>query len=216
MLSKRTIERLAGAFLVAGLVAFLAHGLTLDQGVVPMTVLLVLVYGFMIILSALLVYLIFHSHERTLALLGAFGLAAHGLVVVLGCALLLVQLEFAQEFGATGGAETGSAAAAARALALTMNMIRAFTFLFLGLGLVPLGVLIAWSGAVARWVGWLGVVAGVLGFLGVLAGLFKVGEGGLMMMGIFSMFGFILVLGVRLLVGEMLEVTAGLGRKEAT
>ena len=68
MFSKRSIERLAGASMVFGLVAFLAHGKTLDQGVVPMTVLLVLVYGFMIILSALLVYVIFHSHERTLAL----------------------------------------------------------------------------------------------------------------------------------------------------
>ena len=209
MFSTRSIERLAGAFLVVGLAAFLAHGLTLDQGVVPMTVLLVLVYGFMIILSALLVYLIFHSHERTLALFGAFGLAAHGVFAVLVCALLLTQLEFAQEFGATGGAEPDSVAAAARALALTMNMIRAFTFLFLGLGLVPLGVLIAWSGAVARWLGWLGVVASVLGFLGVLAGLFNVGEGGLMIVGIFLMFGFVLVLGVRLLVRKTLEATEG-------
>lgn len=55
MFSRRSIERLAGAFLVTGLVALLAHGLTLDQGVVPVAVLLVLVYGFMIILSALLV-----------------------------------------------------------------------------------------------------------------------------------------------------------------
>ncbi len=52
MFSKRSIERLAGACLVTGLVAFLAHGLTLDQGVGRMTILLVLVYGFMIILCA--------------------------------------------------------------------------------------------------------------------------------------------------------------------
>ncbi len=208
MFSKRGIERLAGACLVTGLVAFWAHGLTLDQGVVPMTVLLVLVYGFMIILSALLVYLIFHSHERTLALFSAFGLAAHGLFVVLVCALLVAQLEFAQEFAATGEAETDSVAAAARALALTMGSIRASTFLFLGLGLVPLGVLIAWSGAVARWLGWVGVVAGVLGFLGVLAVIFNVVVGGLMFMsGIYLMFGFIFILGVRLLVRETREAT---------
>ncbi len=217
MFSKRSIERLAGACLVTGLVAFLAHGLTLDQGVGRMTILLVLVYGFMIILCAVLVYLIFDSHERTLALVGAFGLAAHGLFVVLVCALLLAQLEFAQEFVATGEAETDSVAAAATALALTMGIIRASAFLFLGLGLVPLGVLIAWSGAVARWLGWLGVVAGVLGFLGVLAVLFNVVVGRLMFMsGIFSMFGFLLILGIRLLVWETREATAGLGRKEAT
>ena len=98
--------------------------------------------------------------------------------------------------------------AAARALALTMGSIRATTFLFLGLGLVPLGVLIAWSGAVARWLGWLGVVAGVLGFLGVLAAIFNVVVGRLMFMSvIFLMFGFILILGVRLLVRETLEAT---------
>ena len=34
--------------------------------------------------------------------------------------------------------------------------------------------MIAWSGAVARWVGWLGIVAGILGFLGMLARLFNV------------------------------------------
>ncbi len=216
MFSERSIERLAGAFLVTGLVSFLAHGLTLDQGVRPITILLVLVYGFMIILSALLIYLIFHSHERTLALFGAFGLAAHGLFVVLVCALLLAQLEFAKEFVTTGGAETDSVAAAARVLALTMGSIRTCTFLFLGLGLVPLGVLIAWSGAVARWLGWLGVVAGVLGFLGVLAVIFKVGVGRLMFMpGIFLMFGFILILGIRLLVRETREATVELSRKES-
>ncbi len=217
MFSKRSIERLAGAFMVAGLVAFWAHGLTMDQGVVPMTVLLILAYGFMIILSALLVYLIFHSHERTLALFGAFGLAAHGLFVVLVCALLVAQLEFAREFAATDGAETDAVAAAARVLALTMGSIRVFTFLFLGLGLVPLGVLIARSGAVARWLGWLGVVAGVLGFLGVLAVMFNVAVGGGMFMsGILLMFGFILILGIRLLVRKTREATAGLRRKEAT
>ncbi len=211
MFSKRSIERLAGASLVAGLVAFLAHGQTLDQGVGPMTVLCVLAYGFMIILSAVPVYLIFHSHERTLALFAAFGLAAHGLFVVLVCALLLAQLELAKEFAASGEAETGSGAAAARALALTMGNIRLSTFLFLGLGLAPLGVLIAWSGAVARWLGWLGIVAGVLGFLGVLAGLFDVVAGSLMFMpGIFSMFGFIFILGIRLLVRKTREATAGL------
>ncbi len=201
MFSKRSIERLAGACLVTGLVAFLAHGLTLDQGVGPMTILLVLAYGFMIILCALLVYLIFHSHERTLALVGAFGLAAHGLFVVLVCALLLAQLEIAQEFVATGEAETDSVAAAARALAFAMGSIRIFTFLFLGLGLVPMGVLIAWSGAVARWLGWLGIVAGVMGFLGVLAVTFNVVVGPLMFMsGILLMLGFLFILGIRLLV----------------
>ena len=138
------------------------------------------------------------------------GLAAHGLFVVLVCALLLAQLEFAQKFVATGEAETDSVAAAARVLALTMGSIRVSTFLFLGLGLVPLGVLIAWSGAVARWLGWFGVVAGVLGFLGVLAVLFSLGVSELVFMsGVILMFVFILSLGIRLLVRRTREATAG-------
>ena len=210
MFSKRSSERLAGAGLVTGLAAFLAHGLTLDQGVGRMTILLVLVYGLMIILCALPVYLVFHSHERALALFGASGLAAHGLFVVLVSALLVAQLEFAQEFVATDEAETDSVAAAARALALTMGSIRVFTFLFLGLGLVPLGVLITRSGAVAHWLGWLGVVAGVLGFVGVLAVICNVVMGRLVFMsGIVLMFGFILTLGIRLLARGTREATAG-------
>ena len=116
-----------------------------------MTILLVLAYGFMIILSALFIYVVFHSHERTLALFGAFGLAAHGLFLVL----------------------------------------------------------VSWSGAVARWLGWLGIGAGVLGFLGVLAVVFNVGVGRLMFMsGILLMFGFILILGIRLLVRKTWEAPA--------
>ena len=171
MFSKRGIERLAGAFLVASFVAFLGHGVTLSTlGAGLTTILFVLIYAFLVILSAMTLYLTFRPHEQTLALFGTFGLAAHGLFIVLTCALLLAGLEFPEEFAATFGAETDSVVAAASALELTMDKIRTSAFIFLGLGLVALGVLIAWSGAVARWVGWLGIVGGILGFVGLLAG----------------------------------------------
>lgn len=208
MFSKRTIERLAGALLVAGFVAFLGHGLTLSTvGIGHTTILLVLMYGFLIILSATPLYLTFRSHERTLALFGAFGLAAHGLFVVLVCALILAQFSFEREFAATSGAEADAVAAVGRALELTMDKIRTSAFLFLALGLAPLGVLIACSGAVARWVGWLGAVAGILGFLGVFA--FYVGGPASMLYVIFLMFGFIFILGVRLLARATRQATAG-------
>ena len=207
MLSNRSIERLAGAFMVIGLISFIAHSFTLEQGVRPITILLVLVYGVMIILSAWLIYRVFYSHERTLAQFGAFGLAVHGVFVIVVCALLLAQLKFRQEFVATVGPETDAATTAARALALAMNMIRTSTFLFLGLGLVPLGALISSSGAVARWIGWLGIVAGILGFLVVLAALFDVIVGRGMFLGsVLLMFGFVLILGIRLVVRETREV----------
>ena len=212
MFSQRTLERFAGVILVAGIVAFLVHGVTLSTvGVGPTTILFVLIYGFLIILSATPLYMTFRTHERTLALFGALGLAAHGLLVVLVCALILAQFAFVKEFAVTGGTATDAGPAGARALELTMDKIRACAFLFLALGLAPLGVLIAWSGAVARWVGFLGVVVGILGFLGVLAGLFNVYVGGpaAMLSVIFLMFGFIFILGVRLVVRETRVVTAG-------
>ena len=218
MFSTRRIERLAGALLVAGFVAFLGHVVTLlTLGAGLTTIRFVLIYGFLVILSAMALYLAFHPHERTLALFSAFGFAAHGLFIVLTSILLLAGFEFPEEFAVTFGAKTDSVVGAASALEATMDKIRTSAFIFLGLGVAPLGVLIAWSGAVARWLGWLGAVSGGLGFFGVLASLFDVVVGRLMFMSIiFLMFGFILILGVRLLVRETREATAGLSSKEAT
>ena len=209
MFSKRSIERLAGALLLAGFVAFLGHGVTaFTLGAGPTTILFVLLYGFLVFLSAAILYQTFRSHERTLALFGACGLAAHGLFTVLTCALLLAGLKFPEEFAATFGAEHGSGLGGA--LESTMDKIRTLMFVFLGLGLVPLGALIAWSGAVARWVGWLGVVSGTLGFLGAMAALFDVVGGAaavLIPVAVFSMFVFVFVLGIRLVVRETHEPT---------
>ncbi len=215
MFTKRSIERLAGACLISGLMAFLAHGLTLGRGVGPMTILLVLMYGFLTILSAVAVYMVFNSRERFLAIIGAFGLGGHGLFVVLVSALLVAQLEFAREFTTTGEPGTDSVTAAARSLALTMGSIRAFAFLFLGFGLASLGGLIAWSGAFARWLGWLGVFAGVLGFLGALMVIFNVALSPFIFMtGVFLMFVFILALGIRLLVRRTREKAVKVGGQE--
>ncbi len=203
MLTNRAIERLAGGLLVASFVAFLGHVITLVLGTGPVTVSLVLVYGLLIFLSAATLYLIFGPHDRSLALFGATGLAAHGVFIVIVCAMILAQFEFAQEFPATDGQ---SVAAAGRALELAMDKIRTSAFVFMGLGLMPLGALIAWSGAVARWIGWLGVVGGILGFFGLLAALMDVvggGRGSILVWTTFlTAFGFLLILGVRLLMLE--------------
>ena len=54
MFSKRGIERLAGAFLVASFVAFLGHVVTLvTLGAGPTTILFVLIYCFLVMLSAM-------------------------------------------------------------------------------------------------------------------------------------------------------------------
>ncbi len=218
MFSKRSIERLAGTLLMASFVTFLGHVVTLlTLGAGLTTIRFVLIYGFLVILSAMALHQAFRPHERTLALFSAFGFAVHGLFIVLTSILLLAGFEFPEEFAATFGAKTDSVVRVASALEATMDKIRTSAFIFLGLGVAPLGALIAWSGAVVRWLGWLGAVSGVLGFFGVLASLFDVVVGRLMFMSIiFSMFGFILILGVRLLVRETREATTGLSSKEAT
>ena len=101
-----------------------------------------------------------------------------------------------------------------------MDRIRTTAFIFLGLSLMPLGILIVRSGAVARWMGWLGLVGGVLVFVGLLAQIFKV-IGGIpasivSMTALLCAFGFIIILGIRLMMRETREATAGLSSRKAT
>ena len=64
MFSKRSIERLAGAFLVASFVVFVSVFITVFiLGAGSTTILLVLVYGLLITLSAIPLYLTFRQHE---------------------------------------------------------------------------------------------------------------------------------------------------------
>lgn len=210
MFSKRDIERLTGVLLVASFVAFLGHVVTLGTlGAGATTIQFVFIYGILIFLSAVALYVTFRPHEEILALFGSVALAAHGLLIVLTCTFLLAGLVFPQEF-ATFGAETD--AGVASAIESTMDKIRTSSFIFLCLGLAPLGVLIAWSGAVARWVGWAAIVGGTLGFLSMLAAVFGIDVGGLgsILLPIVAIttFGFMLVLGVRLIVRETRAVVS--------
>ncbi len=203
MFSNRRLERLAGALLVAGFAAFLGHLVVLvTLRALSPTILLVLAYGLLMLLSAVALYLAFRPHEEALALFSASGLAAHGLFVVLACALILAHTEFAQKFSATS--QTDAVAAPAAALELAMNKIRSSAFAFLGVGFFPLGALVLRGGAIARWVGWLGIVSGLLGFLGSLAGLFEAFGAGnrVMLASIVPSFGFMLVIGIQLLLRQ--------------
>ena len=72
MFSTRSIERLAGALLVASFVAFLGHVVTLSTlGAGRATILFVLTYGFLVSLSALVLHLTFRAHKQVLSLFGA-------------------------------------------------------------------------------------------------------------------------------------------------
>ena len=121
MLSKRWIERMAGALLLAAFLAFLGHGLTLKQlGPGKTTIVYVLVYGFLAFLVAVPIYRVFRSHEPTLALFGAAGLAAHGLFAVLTSTFLLAGVLYPGEFAGTFGQPDGSMAPPARDFRISM------------------------------------------------------------------------------------------------
>ncbi len=84
MLTNRTVERLAGGLLAGGFVAFMSHLVTFfSLGATSVTILLVMLYGLLIFLSAAAIYLTFGPHDRALALFGATGLAAHGILIVI-------------------------------------------------------------------------------------------------------------------------------------
>ncbi|MFQ5932466.1 MAG: DUF4386 domain-containing protein [Nitrospiraceae bacterium] len=212
MLSKRSTERLAGLLLVSSFFLFLGHVVTdstLGHG--RASVVFFLLYGFPVSLTGLALYMTFRKHDPTLAMFGGFGFASHGLFVVLTAAVLLVGLRFPQEF-ATFGAESGPVAGIASSLELTMDKIGKSAFVFLGLGLLPVGVLILRTGAVARWIGWLGSAAGVLGFFGFLAGLAGIlgdrASGVVIPITMITPFAFMLILGLRLVSREVRGETA--------
>ena len=212
MLTKRSIERLAGILLVSSFFLFLVHVVTDSTlGTGRASVVLFLLYGFPMSFSGLALYMTFRKHDPTLAMFGGFGFASHGLFVVLTAAVLMVGLRFPQEF-ATFGAESGPVAGIASSLEMAMDKIGKSAFVYLSLGLLPLGVLILRTEAVARWIGWLGSAAGVLGFFGWLAGLIGILDDrafeAVIPIVMITTFPFILILGIRLISREVREEIA--------
>lgn len=207
MLSKRTIERLAGMLLVSSFFLFVGHIVTdAALGTGRASVVLFLMYGFPVSLAGLALYTTFRKHDPVLAMFSGFGFVSHGLFVVLAANLLLVGLRLPQEF-ATFGADSSPLTGIASPLELTMDKIGKSAFVFLGLGLLSVGVLIQMTRAVGRSIGLLGSAAGILAFFGFLAVLAGILEGHAIEVVIPSAmlpsFAFMLILGVRLISREV-------------
>lgn len=208
MMSTRNVEQLAGALMVTGFVAFMSHiatGVALGPG--RTTVLAAWAYGILITLAAVALYPAFRRFEETLALFGAVGLAAHGLLFMLTGAVLLAGARFPQEFAIFSDGDT-----AASALESTAFTVQRSGLVFMSVSFVAIGVLISRSAAVARWIGWLGVAAGIAILLYALSELLEIRTAGFartfLEIALLGGFGFVVVLGVRLVAREMLEVPA--------
>ncbi len=111
-------------------------------------------------------YLAFSPHNRLLALLGALGLAAGGIILAAHDIFWFVFPSVAQDFVSASGSQAEVLLETGRVIMLTANWGLSVGITFMGLGIFAYGVLMIRSRAVLRALGWLGAVAGVLAFAG--------------------------------------------------
>ncbi|OGO49790.1 MAG: hypothetical protein A2148_07360 [Chloroflexi bacterium RBG_16_68_14] len=116
------------------------------------------------IAAAGVLYLVFRSRNRTLALFGFAFLLAGQVAFVASDAGSLTLLFLADDFslGGAGGLAPGDAAVVevARAVAISSGLADQMGFTSLSVGLIAVGLLISWAPAGAgpvppRWLGWL-------------------------------------------------------------
>lgn len=191
MLSKITIERTAGVLLLLivalfAALTFVEFGLDVSQehfregfrdkivqnqdrfaaGLVLSSVMSVVMIG-----AAGALYSTFRPHEPTLATVGAYGLLAGGVLLLAGAGSGVALHDLAGEWSATGGAQAEQVLTSARAVALVFAFFANIAFFLLFGGVSAFGALIAWTGAIPRWLGWLAVFSGVLQALSLTVGL---------------------------------------------
>ena len=112
-------------------------------------------------------YLAFRSHDRVLALLGSFGLAAGGLILAVHDIPWFALPSIAQDFVSASGAEISVLQNTGRMIMLVANWGLSVGVTFLGLGILCYGILIVSNGIVPRALGWLGIISGALLSAGV-------------------------------------------------
>ncbi len=171
MLSIRHTERLTGILLLASVLMMIAHiiaDVALGHG--SASAYMVLLYGFPVGLAGAAVYRTFREADPTLAMLSGFSFAGHGLLIIVTAVLLLVGVQFPQEF-ALFGAEPDPLTGATSSLELAMDKIGKASYAFLGLGLSFIGLQILLTNVLPRRTGWLGLAVGISGFLACLADL---------------------------------------------
>lgn len=185
MLSKRDLDRIAGALMLAIVAAIIGtfvseievdtarsefrqtlQDIVDDRGMFLAGAAFDMASNLITVFFAGAVYLVFRSHERSLALFAAFGLLAASSVFLVANGLDFPLYYMAQDFVAASGAEANSIASTARALALFELILESGGITLIGLGMVSLGVLIVRTEALPRWLGWLPVAGGTLLVLG--------------------------------------------------
>ncbi len=188
MFSKRGIEILAGALLLATVVGVVVAIVTYpepidtsidevretlveiadDRDLFVVSISFATFANLIAILLAGALYATFRSHDRTLALLGSFGFLAAGVLELSATRGLAGLLALAQDYVSATGAETDAIVAAARAMGpvATLGFPGATG---IAIGMLAYGALVVRTQAVPRLVGWIGIVSGVVIPFGWLA-----------------------------------------------
>jgi hypothetical protein len=187
MLSKLTVERGAGLLLLlvaAATILIMTVGRlgigaaepyfredfpALARNPYPYITGLVLAVGLAVglIAAAAALYRTFQPHGPALAAVGAFGLLAAGVLLLVTGAAGRALLDLAGEWRATGGVAGDAVWTAARAVALVYESLAGVSFMLMLGSLAVFGALILRRGALPRWLGGLALLGG----LGVVLGL---------------------------------------------
>ena len=121
-----------------------------------------LVGGLLIIVAGVGLYLLLRPYEQALALIGLIGLVSAGVTFAVATMSSYVLFFLADDFVIAVGSEADALASTARAVGLAGTTVYLTALTLVGVGVLPMGVLIIWSGAASKWLGWWAVVSGIL------------------------------------------------------
>ena len=134
---------------------------------------------------AAVIYLVFRSHDRNLALIGSFGFLAGSVLLLVVDMVSISLISLAEDYGAS---QNDSILHAARAIGLMVDVAFVMGAVGLAMGFLSYGLLVLRTNAVPRGIGAFGIVGGIVapfgwllfvnsdlvavGFVGLMIGLF--------------------------------------------
>ena len=204
MFSKRGLDYSAGALLVAMVAAIVvsistsqtpdtfredARGvlqdIVQDRDLFIISIAFDLASNLISIPLAATLYLVFRSHDRSLALLGSFGVLAGAILFLVVDMVAIPMISLAEDYA---GTQSDSILNAARAIGLMVDVAVAMGAVGIAMGTLSYGLLVLTTNAIPRWMGVFGIAGGVVapfmwllfvdtdlvavGYVGLMIGLF--------------------------------------------
>ena len=114
---------------------------------------------------AAVLYLVFRSHDRTLALIGSFGFLAAAVLFLVVNMVAISLISLAEDYA---GSQSDSILNAARAIGLMIDVAFIMGAVGIALGALSYGLLVLRTNAIPRWMGVFGIVGGIVAPFGWL------------------------------------------------